>query len=179
MKKETTLKSGKKVQIEKAVKKDAKQLIEYVKQIADETNFLTFSSNEFLMTIEQEEMFIESMKKQENNLLLLAKIDNKIVGTITIASSQRARIKHNGELAMSVKEEYWNTGIGSALMTNVLEWAKNNQITSKINLSVSVDNENAIKLYKKFKFEIEGERKRFFKINGNYVNAIFMGLCLE
>lgn len=179
MKKEIILKSGEKLQIVEATIKDAKQLLGYVKQVVDETNFLTFSSDEFLLTVEQEEKFIERMKKQENNLLLLAKIDNNIIGKISIASSKRSRIKHNGELGITIKKEYWNTGIGSALLTNVLDWARNNNTTTKINLSVSIDNVNAIKLYKKFNFEIEGERKKYFKINNEYVNAYFMGLSLN
>ena len=176
MKKETVLKSGKKLQIVEARKEDAKQLIVYVKQIADESRFLTFSSNEFLMTVEQEETFIENMNKQENNLLLVAKIDNEIIGMITLASSKRARIKHSAELAMSVKKEYWNKGVGSALMENCIKNSKENNITTKINLNVSVNNQNAIKLYKKFNFEIEGERKNHFKIGDDYVNSFYMGL---
>jgi len=172
------LKTGQVLTVNDAENKDAEKLIEYVKQVVDETNFLTFTSAEFKHTVQDEEKFIEKMNSLPNNKLLLAKIENEIVGIVTIAASQRERIKHNGELAISIKKEYWNFGIGSALMKNIIDWAIQNNDISKINLSVSDKNENAIKLYKKFKFEIEGERLNFFKIKGTYVNAYLMGLIL-
>lgn len=44
----------------------------------------------------------------------------------------------------------------------------------RIELTVFVDNAPAIKVYKKFGFEIEGTGKKYALRNGEYVDAYFM-----
>lgn len=44
--------NNKKIYIQEAEKKHAAELIEYVKKVADETDFLTFRGSEFAKTIE-------------------------------------------------------------------------------------------------------------------------------
>ena len=42
---------------------------------------------------------------------------------------------------------------------------------TRLDLRVYVDNEAAISLYEKFRFEVEGTHKRFAYRNGEYVDA--------
>ena len=78
---------------------------------------------------------------------------------------------------MTVLKKYWGEGIGGKLINHTIEYCKLNSI-KKIELEVRIDNERAIKLYKKFGFEIEGEIKKSVYLNGNYYNCYFMGLLL-
>lgn len=58
-----------------------------------------------------------------------------------------------------VKEEYRNMKIGSYLLKSMLDKEKVKQIT----LEVNVNNINAIKLYKKFGFQIVSIRKGYYE----------------
>jgi len=91
----------------------------------------------------------------------------------------RPRTKHMGDLGMTVLKSHWGQGIGSALLEFLIDWSKNNPIIRKINLQVKVDNENAIKLYKKFDFKNEGRIERFFLIDGTFYDVYSMGLLID
>ncbi|MGC8992263.1 MAG: GNAT family N-acetyltransferase, partial [Thermoplasmata archaeon] len=78
---------------------------------------------------------------------------------------------------IAIKSGFRHEGIGSALMEESIKWAKEQNI-EKITLEVFSTNTNAIELYKKFGFEIEGIRKKQFKILGNYVDDVLMAKFL-
>jgi ribosomal-protein-alanine acetyltransferase len=74
-----------------------------------------------------------------------------------------------------VKKDYRNKGIGTMLLKHlILEAKKQNLLT--ITLEVNEKNKNAILLYKKFKFEELGIRKKYYN---NTDNAIIMTLNLK
>ncbi|WP_052045184.1 GNAT family N-acetyltransferase [Caloranaerobacter azorensis] len=83
----------------------------------------------------------------DNKLFLIAEIEGEIVGNLSFKGSNRRRLKHAGEFGISVKKEYWNMGIASQLIKELIEWAKSSGIIKKINLKVMEDNERAINLY--------------------------------
>lgn len=169
-------KNGREIIIRKATKEDANSLISYIQSIAGESDFLTFGEGEFNLTIEQEEGFIEECLKSENMLCIIATMNDKIVGNLSFRVGQKPRIKHTGELGVSVLKDYWGLGIGKYLMLYLIKWAKESNIVTKINLRVREDNEKAIKLYKNLGFKEEGNISRDIKVNGIYYNCIMMGI---
>ncbi|HEX3053108.1 MAG TPA: GNAT family N-acetyltransferase, partial [Aggregatilineaceae bacterium] len=64
--------------------------------------------------------------------------------------------------------------IGSALLMAAIDLAENWLNLSRIELEVFVDNEPALKLYRKFGFEIEGMLKDFAFRDGKYVDTYAM-----
>ena len=60
---------GQKIKISSAGPEDAKELINYMEQVFGETKFLLREPEEFEMTVEEEEEFLENMNQSENNLL--------------------------------------------------------------------------------------------------------------
>ena len=65
-------------------------------------------------------------------------------------------------------------GIGRILIKGLLDWGKENKINKKISLYVFSTNKNAIALYKKMGFKIEGRFRRDMIINGKYVDSVAM-----
>ena len=160
---------------------DAKNIIEYIKKVSDETNFLISDSSERNFTVKKEREFLQNIQSSILEKMFLYEIrnefENKIVGICSIEGINKIRIKHRVDLAITVLKNYWGNGIGMALINYTIDYCKMNSI-KKIELTVRVDNERALKLYKKFGFEIEGEVKNFIYLNGNYYNCFFMGLLL-
>ena len=109
--------------------------------------------------------------------MLLAKADGKIVGNSSLSRLPR-RMSHRGDFAVTVAKEYWNKGIGGQLLSEIIEFAKQNSFEI-IDLQVRSDNLSAIHLYKKFGFESLFTYTDFFKINGNFFNCDFMRLKLK
>lgn len=84
------------------------------------------------------------------------------------------RLKHKVEFGIAVLKEYWGYQIGSHLLEASINWGAENDIT-KMTLSVIELNEKAIKLYKRFGFEIEGVLKKDKRLtNGEYYSTIIM-----
>ena len=156
---------------------DAKNVIEYIKIVSDETDFLISDSSERNFTVRKEKEFLQNIQSSILEKIFLFEIENKIVGMCSIEGINKIRIKHRVDLAITVLKNYWGNKIGEKLIDYAIEYCKSNCI-KKIELTVRIDNKRALKLYKKFGFEIEGEIKNFIYLNGNYYNCYCMGLLL-
>lgn len=173
------LKNGKEVFIREALKSDAINLINFYNLVGGETDFLSFGKDEFNATVNFEENYLDNLKKESNSILLLAIIDDKIAGAASINSNQKRRHKHAGTLGIVIKKEFCGMGLGKILIGQLIEWAKTNGITKKINLVTRCDNYLAIELYKKMGFETEGILRNDTYENGKYYDSLTMGLILN
>ena len=163
------------IRIEKAAPSDAAMLLEYLKQVGGETDNLTFGPEGMPFSVEAEAEFISGMENSTDNTMLLAKCDEKIVACASLNRLPR-RMRHRGDFAISVAKEYWNKGIGSQLLNNIIAFARENDFEI-IDLQVRSDNKRAIHLYEKHGFEKIGEHSAFFKIDDE--NISFYIMCLE
>ena len=161
--------------IEKASSADAALILEYLKQVGGETDNLTFGAEGMPFSVEAEEAYISGMEDSCDDIMLIAKDKGKIVGCASLSRLPR-RMKHRGDLAVSVSKEYWNQGIGSMLLSRILEFAKENAFEI-IDLQVRSDNLRAIHLYEKYGFQKIGMHPAFFKINGEEIS--FDCMCLK
>ncbi len=177
--KEIKLKNGKTAILRSPIKEDAQAMIDYLNIIGGESDFITFGKNEFSMSVEAEQDYIERINSMNNSKNVLIIIENEIVGIASITSVQKERMKHNGTLGISLRKKYWGIGLGSEIMAYLIDWAKSNKITKKINLLVREDNIRGVKLYEKFGFEKEGLLKKDICVNGIYYNTIAMGLYID
>lgn len=171
------LDNGKICQVERPDTSTANKLIEYIKKVSDETDNLTFCSEEFDTSLAEEKNYINKVNNDEKSIILLAWQNGKIVGNLTMNGNNKFRLRHKTDFGMSVLKSYWGMGIGKALMEEMLSFAEKAGIT-KINLKVRKDNERAIGLYKKFNFKEEGLEKRGMMVDEEYIDFLLMGLML-
>ena len=107
--------------------------------------------------------------------LLVAECDGKVVANLGLhPAGKAARRRHACAIGISVHDAYHGKGIGSALMAAALDLADNWLQYSRIELTVFADNVNAIALYKKFGFEVEGTFKQYVFRNGVFADAYSM-----
>jgi ribosomal protein S18 acetylase RimI-like enzyme len=79
---------------------------------------------------------------------------------------------------MGVIAEYRNRGVGAGLMRHALRHAKEMGL-ERIELSVYESNTIALRLYRRFGFEVEGKKVRAVKIDNRYENLIIMALFMD
>lgn len=168
----------KKLTIRPATIHDAANIIEHLKKVGDESDFLTFNSEYITLTVEQEQKIINAHNSTENQLLFIAVYEDKIIGVSNLMASQKPRLKHIGDMGISVVKEYWGHGVGRKMISYLIDWAKQGKIITKINLIVQKDNIAAYNLYLKLGFEKEGELRRALFINGKYYDAYYMGMLI-
>ncbi|AHF07394.1 GNAT family N-acetyltransferase [Desulfitobacterium metallireducens] len=173
------LRNGQTLMIRKAKIEDASRIIDYINKVCKETENLTFGEGEFGITADKEAEFIEAVSKSENQLMICAYIEEKLVGQLVFAGGHRPRIMHTGEFSITVLKEYWGLEIGTEFIKYLINWAKETRIIRKINLKVRSDNNRAVKLYKSLNFVFEGTISREFFINGKFYDSIHMGIEID
>ena len=164
------------ITIEKALPSDAALLLSYLKQIGGETDNLTFGAEGLPFTEEAEAAFLAGMENSCDGIMLVAKSDGKIIGNASLSRLPR-RMAHRGDLAVSVAKEYWNKGIGTELLKNIISFAKANGF-EVLDLQVRSDNHAAIHVYEKLGFQRLCTYPRFFKIGSQYADFEYMYLAL-
>ncbi|MDL2408922.1 GNAT family N-acetyltransferase [Rhizobium calliandrae] len=112
-------------------------------------------------------------KPASEQLSLVAVLNGQVVGNAGMRRHSGRQI-HAGHLGMGVHDDFTGRGIGSALLAALIDTADNWLAIKRLELTVYVDNEPAIRLYEKFGFETEGRLKAFAFRNGEYVDAFTM-----
>lgn len=114
--------------------------------------------------------FIEDFGTQPDDHCLVAEVDGNLVGAVwcRIANNYGHVDNTTPNLAISIYKEYRSNGIGTRLMTTMLEKLKNMGY-GKVSLSVQKAN-YALKMYLKTGFEIIDENDEEF-IMMNYLKA--------
>lgn len=170
------LKNGKELIIRVAQVDEAQEFLDYVNQCGKETDFLGFGKEGIGLNLEEEKAYFKSFTPK--NFMLVAIVDNKIVGSCSLRTNEsRVRLKHIGVLGITILKDYWGIGIGKFVMSSAIKRGKEAGLT-RIELSTRVDNEKAISLYKKLGFEIEGQLKNSIYIDGKYFDNYIMGLII-
>ena len=80
-------------------------------------------------------------------------------------------------ISIIIDKKFRKVGIGKSLLNKLLNIALKKKIKN-IFLEVSVENQIAINLYKKFNFIKVGKRKNYYFQNGKYIDADIMKLVL-
>lgn len=163
--------------IVRADAEDAAALLEYLKIVGGETDNLSFGAEGLPMSVDEEKAYLEHQAGSSDDIQYLAKVSHEIVGTASL-NRQPRRMSHRGELGISLKKAYWGCGIASALMKEILNFAKANGF-EQLNLEVRSDNARAIRLYEKYGFQKLCTFPGFFKIEGVPVDFDLMNLDLN
>jgi len=129
-----TLKNGIGISIREAAPKDAEKMIAFYNRVGGESDFLSFGEGEFLTPLSEYELFLASVKQEQNALIVVAEKEEKIISIASITSSQNPRNKHVGILGIVVEKSYSGLGLGRQLMIELIEWARTNKQTKKSNL---------------------------------------------
>lgn len=176
--KSINLKDGKKLILRKPLEYDAENIIKYLNTVGSKSNNLLFGKGEFPLTVEQEKAYISRINQSSNSFMVIGIINNEIVSVAQLSSPNMKRISHNSEIVLSVRKDYWNIGIGSAVMEELIKFAKDKESIKTISLGVREYNVNAIKLYEKYGFKKIGIHKNYFNIEGSYYDEILMDLYI-
>lgn len=176
--KQITLKNNKTVVIRQAEVSDAENLLNCIKTYIPTSNFIPKLESEFKLTVNQEKEWINSFLINDNSLLLVTEYEGKIIGNIDLTGSRRKLMEHTAVIGMGMLQEWQNVGLGTALLSVIIEWAKNNPILELIWLQVYTENEAGLNLYRKMDFEENGIIQNFFKQDNKYFHNLTMSLTV-
>ena len=166
--------------IREAEPKDAAELVAFLNRVSLETDFTSLDGDGILLTSEEMEIFLNKQASSDNQITLLAFLNDKIAGIVNITADQRKRVRHIGDLFIVIGKKYWNNGLGSFLLEEVVEWAQASGILRRLQLTVQTRNQVAVHLYQKHGFVIEGRQERGAYIEeGDFIDVYLMGRLID
>lgn len=105
---------------------------------------------------------------------IVAELDGELVGAGAVLTNSNPRIAHIGEMVLGVADHVAGRGIGTQIMAALIDIADNWRGLRRLELDVIADNDVAIRIYKKFGFEIEGRQLKSTLRNGEFVDSFCM-----
>ena len=166
--------------IREAEVEDAAALVSFLNRVSVETDFTSLDGDGILLTSEEMEIFLNKQASSDNQITLLAFLNDKIAGIVNITADQRKRVRHIGDFFIVIGKKYWNNGLGSLLLEEVVEWAQASGILRRLQLTVQTRNLAAVHLYQKHGFAIEGRQERGAYIEeGEFIDVYLMGRLID
>lgn len=162
--------------IRKISENDAEKYLNMLRRLDNETNNMMFEPGERKNDLNEMKKNI-SNKLLGGSVILIAEDEGDIVGFLSAEVGFANRIRHSAYIVTGVLEDYRGKGIGTLLFDRLENWAIENNIT-RLELTVIIHNENAINLYKKMGFKIEGIKERSLIIDNIFVDEYYMARIL-
>lgn len=174
-----TLKNGKTAVLKSPSAEDAEKLLNYIKKACGETDFLARYPEEYDITVDKEEVWVNRLRSAPDTLGITCYIDGEVAGNCEISFRGGMKLSHRATVSIAILKDYWNLGIGSAMFEELVAAAQNHG-TEIMELEFAEGNERAKHLYEKFGFKVVCEKPKAFKLrDGSYQSEFSMQKYLK
>jgi RimJ/RimL family protein N-acetyltransferase len=168
------------VNIRPARLEDAASIVAFGTNISNEFDSnVEMSPGEFQISVEEEEIILQDYADSDNSIYLIAEYHREIVGILSCRGGKRIARRHVADLSMSVHKAYRGQGIGTRLLSALMEWVHENPLIKRIELGVFERNQYAIHLYEKFGFVHEGRCRNAIFRNCQYLDTLVMAYLVD
>jgi len=135
-------------------------------------------ADEWPATADSVRRLVEGLDRAPNGFLLVADAGG-IVGALSVEGGRFRKVRHVGEVGLSVARSWRRQGVGRRLMETAIELARTSPELSRLSLRVFASNVAAVTLYESLGFQVEGRRPGHVRIRGRPDDVILMGLALR
>ncbi|MGY0694343.1 N-acetyltransferase family protein [Virgibacillus sp. FSP13] len=156
---------------------DKEALLQLIKQVDSESKYMLHDANERKTTEESLKKMIATFTNEHNSIILVAEESDKLVGYFLVVGGKVNRTRHSAYLVIGILREQRGKGIGTAFFTKAEKWAREHGL-HRLELTVVIENDAAIRLYKKAGFVIEGVKKHSLCIEGVFKDEYYMAKLL-
>lgn len=150
------------------------ELIESYWQVLDvvarERKYLAFTQ---APPIEESRRFVLDLLAERSPMVVAFTPGPRVVGWCDIRVPPFDCVRHVGVLGMGVHPDFRGEGIGHLLLERALRHARTCRL-EKVELTVFASNLIAVKLYEQSGFEVEGIKRRSYKLDGVYDDVLMM-----
>lgn len=164
--------------IREAIPDDAAALLRFMKETAEQTDFLTLETENREITVEEEAQYLANLFDSANNCLMVALDGDRMIGAASVHASGETKTRHIGDIGIVVHQDYWEIGLGTILMEELIFWANEMSVLKRLQLEVQERNVRARKLYEKFGFQTEAVMERGLYVNEKYLSVCLMSLLI-
>ena len=170
------LKDGRKALIRSPREEDIMGVLDMLHKVTSETYFLMNYPEECdRYTPEGEKALFERVNSSETEAMLLCLVDGKPAGICSVNLNNKIKTRHRAMVAISLLRDYWGQGLGTRLMHEMIDIAKEHEYVSQIELDFIEGNTRARALYEKVGFKITGVKPNAIRLkDGTMLNEYSM-----
>ena len=176
--KQITLKDGHTALLRAPEVRDAQELIDLLKIVNTETHFLSSYPEEITLSREDEERWIAGHRESPLVYDILCEVNGEIVGSCNLLRKKQIKMRHRATVGITVKQAYWNLGIGTAMFQEMIALARAWGL-EQLELEYIEGNERGAHLYEKMGFRTVAERPNAVRLkDGTHLREYIMQLEL-
>ena len=165
------------MEIKKLTTANSSDLLDLLLTLDNETKFMLLEPDERNISLEDMQHRLSSI--DESMSAFWGAFDGEnLVGYVNVRRGNANRTRHSAYIVIGILLSHAGQGIGKLLLDKVDKWAKKHSVT-RLELTVMVHNQNAVKLYVKMGFNKEGIKKNSMFIDGNYIDEYYMGKIIQ
>ena len=123
---------------------DAEKMLNYIKNVCGETDFLLRYPEEWNgVSLESEEKWISGLRSSDTALAIACYIDGDVAGNCEINFCTVKKMAHRASVHIAIRKKYWALGIGSAMFSELMEAAGAHTGTEIVELDFLEGNDRA------------------------------------
>lgn len=170
------LRDGREALLRSPREEDAEEMVECLRQYAAETEFvLRYPEECDTYTLEGERNLFEKKNASPDDAMTLCIVDGKLAGNCEIAFFNRIKTRHRVRVAIALRKEYWNQGIGTRMFQELIRMAESREHVTQMELEVIEGNERARHLYERMGFRIAAVLPNTIRLrDGTLLNEYLM-----
>ena len=173
---EYKLKDGRNALIRSPRDEDIQGMLDYLYISAGETDFiLRYPEECSKYTAEGEKALFDRINESDNEAMLVCLVEGKVAGNCQITWSKGLKTRHRASIGIALLSEFWNQGIGTRLLQELIHIAEENKNIIQIELEFVEGNSRARALYEKMGFRITGVKPNAIRLkDGTLLNEYSM-----
>lgn len=170
-----TLKDGREAVLRKPrPETDAAALVDCLRQVCGETEFLLRYPEECTWTEAQERDILTGINASDGQLMFVCEVDGEIAGMGGLNLYPQIKFRHRAGLDISIRQRYWGLGIGTAMLRAVEEAARQRGVR-QLELEYIEGNDRGRALYEKRGFVQVAEHPDAVRLkDGSFRKMVFM-----
>ncbi|MGA7846131.1 MAG: GNAT family N-acetyltransferase [Thermoplasmata archaeon] len=168
------LRDGRSALIRRATAEDAGPITDLVNLVGGEGRFVL--RERATWTLDQERATLAAASGPQS-AFFVAEVSGRLSGLLNVARGAWLKDAHVAEFGMSCLPDCRGVGLGTALLSAGIEWARSVGV-HKLTLEVFATNERAVALYRKRGFVEEARLQGQYVIDGAPVDSLLMALWL-
>lgn len=164
------------LQIRPALSSDAAQLTALQQSVYDENRWFVGDGPPDVAALTRRLRSLEPA----GSLYLVARApgEDELIAWLELHRLFPQKLKHVATLTLAVKRSWRGRGLAKMLLHQAYDWAKTSGVR-KISLNVRANNLDAIRLYERQGFELEGREKAHIKLEDGFEDNLIMAKILN